>query len=104
MPIVYHCRTGNYLHKTKRVFEDMQECLAHINHIVRIRPKWISNSQINASIYVTKIDSDTLPEYEKIFKENTFLFNPPAPSKSEKRSNSYKKWEEKKNKEELCAG
>ncbi len=103
MPIIYHCKTGNYLHKTKRIFDNLKDCMAHIHHIVKIRPKWISKVQINSSIYVTKIDSDELPEYERIFKENAYMSSPNGPSKSEKRSNSYKKYVEDEAKNQ-CAG
>lgn len=90
MPIIYHCRTGNYLHKTKKIFEDFQKCMEHIKEIVDMRPRWITQSQINGSITVTKIDTEVLPEYERIFKISECILPPSEPSKSEKRSNSYK--------------
>jgi len=105
MPIIYHCRTGNYLHKTKRIFDDYEKCLEFVKEIVYIRPPWTTQSQINASITVTKIDTEVLPEYERMFKVNDFMIPPSEPSKSEKRSNAYKKYLETQNQGTMvCAG
>ena len=67
MTNVYHCVTGNWLHSSKRLFMSFDEVKRHIDYILALKPDWIDEYEILSSIRITMIDSDELPNYEKIF-------------------------------------
>jgi hypothetical protein len=68
MKYIYHCCTGNYLHNTKRFFEKIEECFLHIKEIIELSSEKLEDCQIHSSYKIIKIDTDILPEYEKIFR------------------------------------
>lgn len=69
MPIIYQVTTGNWLHRSKKIYETVEECYAHIRKIEEMKEDWVTNDQSLASRRIIMIDTDELPEYQKIFKE-----------------------------------
>ena len=81
MARVYQVITGNWLHRSKRIFESIEESIGHIKKIVDMKADWVSHSQALMSYHITTIDTDELPEYRKIFKEHAEIRPPDAPRK-----------------------
>ena len=82
---MYQVITGNWLHRSKRIFSTMEECILHIKKIIDMKPFWISYCQTHESYYITEINTDLLPEYRKIFKEKAGIQDPDGPRKPRKR-------------------
>lgn len=80
MPILYHVLTANYLHRTKRFFETHKLAIDHIKKIVDMKECWVTKEKVLKSFKITKIDTDLLPEYAKIFKENSEIKTPAPPN------------------------
>ncbi len=86
MAKIYHLTTGNYLPITKRFFQTMEECSAHFQKIASMKKPWITQENVEKSHMLTIIDTDLLPEYEKIFRvfDGIMENDVPEPRKNKK--------------------
>lgn len=79
MSKVYQCITGNWLHNSKKIFDNIQDAKDHIKKILDMKPGWVSNYEALSSVRITMIDTKELPEYRKIFKEFAEIRPPKMP-------------------------
>jgi hypothetical protein len=83
MARVYHCVTENYLNKTKRFFDTQLECIEHVKKMIALKPEWVNKRKALKSFHITAIDTELLPEYQKIFKVFEGIMDIDPPTKRE---------------------
>jgi hypothetical protein len=88
MSKVYQCITGNWLHNSKKIFDNIQDAKDHIKMILDMKPEWVSNYEALSSVRITMIDTKELPEYRKIFKEFAGIKPPKTPQINRIRANA----------------
>ena len=84
MARVYQVITGNWLHRSKKIFNSIEDCMAHIKKIVDMKKVWVTYYQAHSSYHITMIDTDEMPQYKKIFKEHAEI-RPPSWEKPEQK-------------------
>lgn len=53
---MYHVITGNYLPRSKKLFENEEDAIEHIKKIIEQKDDWVTKEQIHMSYQVLEID------------------------------------------------
>jgi hypothetical protein len=74
MPYLYHITTHNKLSDNKKVFDCYCQAQKYIKSILEANKKTLSNSDFLSSIRMVTINTDKVPNYEKLFPVIKVIF------------------------------
>ena len=73
---LYYCFTGPHLPMSKKVFDNIEDCIEHCIAIKKMRPEDMSEEQAYKEIRMWRIDAKKCKNIEKVFLNNDKITSP----------------------------